>query len=149
MPGNGSLVPKANTSDYKSCPQFWHPLESRCFKFVSEPKHWIEAQLNCIRLEGSLASVHNMNEYRFVQRLTEGSNGVMVEAWLGGTDAILEGTWIWIDSTLFDFTFWSPGEPNNDGNQNCLQINYGDHKKWDDLNCYKKRPSICVTRVRR
>jgi len=62
--------------------------------------------------------------------------------WLGGSDAVTEGSWLWPDGTLFYqngpvgglYTNWGPAEPNNArGGENCLavRINFN----WTDIQC--------------
>ena len=62
--------------------------------------------------------------------------------WLGGSDAVTEGSWLWPDGTLFYqngpvgvlYTHWGPAEPNNArGGENCLavRVNYN----WTDIQC--------------
>nr|XP_023686758.1 lactose-binding lectin l-2-like [Paramormyrops kingsleyae] len=58
-----------------------------------------------------------------------------------------EGTWLWIDGTPFDFAKWNPGEPNNHGKEDCVEINHGAEKGWNDLKCTTLLPSICAKRL--
>ncbi len=53
--------------------------------------------------------------------------------WLGATDVVKEGTWIWESSkTIATYTKWGGGEPNNCcGGENCLHFN----SVWNDLSC--------------
>jgi hypothetical protein len=62
--------------------------------------------------------------------------------WLGGSDAVTEGSWLWPDGTLFYqngpvgvlYTNWGQAEPNNArGGENCLavRVNYN----WTDIQC--------------
>uniref|UniRef100_A0AAQ4QDC5 C-type lectin domain-containing protein n=1 Tax=Gasterosteus aculeatus aculeatus TaxID=481459 RepID=A0AAQ4QDC5_GASAC len=56
-----------------------------------------------------------------------------------------ENQWFWSDGTPFDYTIWDNGEPNNlGGHQHCIQMNCGDAKAWDDVQCWTKLPSICA-----
>ncbi len=57
-------------------------------------------------------------------------NGVV---WIGLTDEINEGTFVWYDGTPVGFTNWRPGEPNSSGDEDCVQI-FADGS-WNDLNC--------------
>ena len=62
--------------------------------------------------------------------------------WIGGSDAVTEGSWLWPDGTLFYqngpvgglYNHWGQAEPNNArGGENCLalRVNYN----WTDLQC--------------
>ena len=57
------------------------------------------------------------------------------EIWIGATDAVKEGTWIWESSkTSMTYSYWNRGEPNNGyGGENCLvSLNGG---WWNDDSC--------------
>ena len=46
-----------------------------------------------------------------------------------------EGHWVWETSGVpFAYTNWSTGQPDNDGNQDCMIINRS-KKRWYDFNC--------------
>lgn len=54
--------------------------------------------------------------------------------WIGFSDALSEGNFVWYDGAPINYTNWNVGEPNNaGGNENCTQI-YPDGT-WNDLNC--------------
>ncbi|XP_039677804.1 galactose-specific lectin nattectin-like [Perca fluviatilis] len=87
---------------------------------------WAKAERNCQSLGGNLASVHNIFEYREIQRIMATTLSIEYkEAWLGGSDAQEDGVWLWSDSSLFSYQNWCPGQPDNT-HQHCLQMNFGD-----------------------
>ena len=54
--------------------------------------------------------------------------------WIGYTDQIVEGTWVWTSGESSSYTNWSPGEPNN-GNgvgQDFASTGGSYNEKWDD-----------------
>ncbi len=54
--------------------------------------------------------------------------------WIGFSDALLEGSFVWYDGAPITYSNWAPGEPNNaGGNENCTQIY--PNGSWNDLNC--------------
>lgn len=53
--------------------------------------------------------------------------------WIGYSDAISEGNFVWYDGAALAFTNWALGEPNNAGDEDCTQIN--PDGSWNDLNC--------------
>ncbi|KAI3376174.1 hypothetical protein L3Q82_016698, partial [Scortum barcoo] len=80
---------------------------------------------HCQNRGGNLASVHSFNEYQFIQNMIQRITHTFPDTWLGGSDAEQEGTWLWSNGEPFRFNYWSPGEPNNVLNADCLVMNYG------------------------
>jgi len=56
--------------------------------------------------------------------------------WLGGSDSITEGTFVWDGSGVpTSFTNWSPNNPDNaGGDQDCVRM-WLDIGQWDDAWC--------------
>ncbi|XP_036390988.1 ladderlectin-like [Megalops cyprinoides] len=73
---------------------------------------------HCLKLGGNLASVHSLPEYRLIQKFTA------AKAWIGGHDAVEEGQWLWSDGSPFLYTKWTPRQPDNHNEEDCLCINY-------------------------
>ena len=68
-----------------------------------------------------------------------------LQLWMGGTDLVKEGDFVWTDGTHLPLSafLWSPGEPNNAGNiEHCTNINIPDYK-LNDKRCDSKLPYIC------
>ena len=67
-----------------------------------------------------------------------------VNFWTSLTDIVKEGEWIWesTNATLTGYTNWLPGKPDS-VDQDCMQINYGATKQWDDLGCTILIGGIC------
>ncbi|XP_055370087.1 type-2 ice-structuring protein-like isoform X2 [Betta splendens] len=126
------------------CPRGWTKYSGRCFHFVPRYLPWAEAEKNCRAMGGHLASLRNRNEYFWVQHLINYYTHTSPETWIGGSSRTGDTTWFWSDGTSFTFTFWCQGEPNNPDKQHCLQMNYSGKKCWDDLQCDRRLPSVCV-----
>ncbi|XP_067381258.1 ladderlectin-like isoform X1 [Channa argus] len=123
----------------------WSRINGRDFFFVPSLMTWYQAEKYCQSIGANLASVHNALEHRWLQKLIFVATHYYKEAWIGGSDAQQKGIWFWSDGSRFRYTYWCRGEPNNSyGRQHCLQINQGAHNCWGDLQCYTRRPSICV-----
>ncbi|XP_038588165.1 type-2 ice-structuring protein-like [Micropterus salmoides] len=131
-----------------ACSGRWSEFSGRCFHYVPKPMTWAKAEKNCESMGGNLASVHNLLEYHEIQRLIMSASYEYTVTWIGGSDAQEENQWFWIDGTPFNYLNWCGGEPNNlGGRQNCLQINHGDQKCWDDYQCNFRRPSVCAKKI--
>ncbi|XP_040026082.2 ladderlectin-like [Gasterosteus aculeatus] len=127
------------------CWHGWTRYNGRCFRFIPRAMTWTNAEKNCLSLGGHLASVHSVLEYHGIQTAILSSSSNHPNTWIGGSDAQEEKQWFWSDGIRFDYTNWANGEPNNlGGNQHCIQMNFGDAKAWDDVDCLTKLPSICA-----
>ena len=62
-------------------------------------------------------------------------------AWLGGTDAGAEGTWLTVFGDPLPLANWYPGEPNDLKGQDCLH--FYDESAFDDQQCVVAFTSIC------
>lgn len=89
--------------------------------------------------QGYLVTITSAEEQAFVY-----NSVTTAVAWAGGSDAAVEGTWVWIDGpeagTVFwqsgigtlTYANWTGGEPNNLGNEDHLHVNWsGD--RWNDI----------------
>ncbi|KAK2863331.1 hypothetical protein Q5P01_002864 [Channa striata] len=130
-----------------SCPRGWSRYNNRCFLYVPRAMTWAQAERNCQSMGANLASVHKAEEYHWVQRMISDHVHASPRTWFGGSDGEEEGVWFWSDGTPFSFSYWCRGEPNNQSSQQCLQVNFGDGKCWDDVQCYYNLPSVCAKRI--
>lgn len=57
--------------------------------------------------------------------------------WIGFSDEISEGSFVWYDQSPIVYTNWAPGEPNQSGNEDCVQIypTGANPGTWNDLSC--------------
>lgn len=57
--------------------------------------------------------------------------------WIGFNDEAVEGRFEWYDQSPVTYTNWAPGEPNQSGNEDCVQIYPGGiyPGTWNDLSC--------------
>ena len=63
------------------------------------------------------------------------------KCYIGINDRNAEGYFINPDGVRATYTNWSPGEPNNVGNEDCVEIYAGG--KWNDISCYSRKAFIC------
>lgn len=86
---------------------------------------WSDANSAAMSLGGHLATVASAAENAFL------SNSNLY--WIGLTDQVTEGTFKWVTGEPLGFTGWGPGEPNNSGNEDWVEINRGGPGRWNDL----------------
>ena len=78
------------------------------YKVFWERRAWHEAKKRCEELGGHLACVETKEENDFLTKLSDGKS-----VWLGATDEVKEGEWLWVTGQNLAFTGWREGEPNN------------------------------------
>lgn len=74
---------------------------------------------------GHLVTITSADENAFVAALT----GVDFRAWIGLTDAAVEGTYQWVTGETFAYSNWSAGEPSGDGDYVEM---FASNDKWND-----------------
>jgi hypothetical protein len=85
---------------------------------------WDAAKSDAEARGGHLATITSSSEQATVQALVSGTT------WLGGSDAESEGSFKWVTGEAWTYSNFNPGEPNNSGNQDYVQIYTTG--KWDD-----------------
>ncbi|KAI8511499.1 hypothetical protein Bbelb_105990 [Branchiostoma belcheri] len=73
----------------------------------------------------------------FIQGLT---NYDYQPYWIGLHDTGAEGIFIWVDGTPLTYTSWNYGEPNNNGEEDCVQLS---GYNWNDASCFGTAQYIC------
>ena len=119
----------------------------KCYKFVEKAGDWADAHNNCHALAAiaaknigpvppvrvGLVSIRDAEENIFVGR--DIAKGRYI---LTGGNRLVDGTWIWTDGSMWDFTNWTPGNPNNwkgeNGQirENSVKLNYLRVGGWND-----------------
>jgi len=96
---------------------------------------WSEARDYCESLGGHLATITSQTEQDAVAELLQ--SGLQKAYWLGGTDSVLEGNWVWITGETWSFSNWGGGQPDNHADLNGSDEHYltivGSGAKWNDL----------------
>ncbi len=119
--------------DARPCTGMTAP-DGSCFVMNAGPNTYAEAKAACAAMTAHLALLKTAA----LDAAAEVYIG-NVDTFIGGSDAITEGTWLWDDGTPFTYTNWRTGEPNN-GNglyqEDCLAIDGSRAGKgWDDRPC--------------
>jgi hypothetical protein len=90
---------------------------------------WGTAKAAAEGLGAHLVSISNAAENAFVQTIIP--SVTFLTAWIGLSDAAMEGDYVWIDGTPYTYSNWSGGEPNNAGDEDYVHM-YSDGT-WNDL----------------
>ncbi|KAI3367775.1 hypothetical protein L3Q82_026606 [Scortum barcoo] len=130
------------------CPAGWTLLKSTCYFFschvTEDKKNWQDSRADCISRGGDLVVINNLAEQQLLSdnfpKQSRGSVWWQNGFWIGLTDVVTEGIWVWINNvTEVETMYWRNGQPNHEGPQsgNCAAFfHYGDPTKvWYNGNC--------------
>jgi len=95
---------------------------------LSNAGTWQQAQAQAVTLGGNLVTVNDAAENQFLVNTFGGTEGL----WIGLTDEVTQGTFKWANGEAVTYTNWSPGQPDNGGNQDYAWTNFQNPGKWDD-----------------
>ncbi len=122
----------------------------RCFVlFASSAASWQDAHELCTLLHprAHLAVIADAADDAAIQAMVGAR-----DAWIGGSDRAVEGSWSWVNGERMAYTNWGLGEPNDGaGGEDCMLLrmlgaptdptfNVG---TWDDRVCATRYPSVC------
>ncbi|XP_059918051.1 echinoidin-like [Gadus macrocephalus] len=133
-----------------SCPSFWYEFDTDCYKYVASTWTWVDAELYCQSLGAHLVSIHSTSVMNFLTTLIENYDPTTGDYWIGLNDVHKEGSWMWSDASLRDYSYWGRAQPDNyNGAQHCVQLQYYATVKkyaWNDEKCTIVAPSVCKLR---
>ncbi|XP_038078467.1 macrophage mannose receptor 1-like [Patiria miniata] len=143
-------MPPTSVPPTYNCPSDdWLPYGDNCYRVQQNTADYNTAQTLCQMMGGAnLASIANMNENNFVMSAL---NQVLTyqdeqRAWLGMSDLNQEMYYEWLDGSDVTFTNWAYYEPNNSGNEDCVEM-YLNDGQWNDSPCTGfNYPSVCKIR---
>uniref|UniRef100_A0AAY5ET73 C-type lectin domain-containing protein n=1 Tax=Electrophorus electricus TaxID=8005 RepID=A0AAY5ET73_ELEEL len=106
-------------------------LYGKCYYFSTYKKTWTASRDACVA-EGADLVIITSTEEAPVKWL---SRSLCINVSLQ--------VWVWSDESNYTYNDWGPGEPNNIGSDNCVQLynNYSD--KWNDAGCNYTCPFVC------
>ena len=113
------------------------------FEVSTTPINWLDAQSSCAIWGGDLTSITTERENNYLNTIIPDT---VSDYWIGLNDRDVEGTYTWIDGTLFTHTNFSNTISNNELNDCVRATNNSD---WESVNCTSTLSSfICKASVR-
>ncbi len=97
-----------------------------------------DAEKFCKERGGYLVRIESQEEQRFVVELLSRVQVESPQIWIGGSDQVDEGKWVFSNGSEMKYTNWNLGSPNNKGNEDFACILWKTPKnpslrgKWDD-----------------
>jgi len=113
-----------------------------CYRFFDDTVTWLQAENDC-EAEGGLthlAVITSPDEVTAI-RLLAGDDII----WIGLTDRVTEGEFLWVTNTPTIYTYWGSGEPNDAGGEDCGEMTAAG--TWNDHECASATPRryVCET----
>ena len=128
-----------------SCDDGWKSFLDHCYFFSSEAMTWDKALEFCQNNESSLLEIDMDEEVQFILDTPTAANHL----WLGAHDRAEEGQFTWQSSKRPVLPhLWSKNEPNNHGNEDCVEI-YNHHEgRLNDNKCSRNFTFACEKNIR-
>ncbi|OBS81298.1 hypothetical protein A6R68_20517, partial [Neotoma lepida] len=121
----------------RPCPWDWTLFQGNCYFFSTFKQTWKESVTACKEVGAQLVVIKSDEEQSFLQQ-TSTKKGYM---WMGLSDLKQEGKWLWVDGSPLKWSqYWSPGEPNNIGDEDCADFS---DNGWNDNLCFTEKFWIC------
>lgn len=94
-----------------------NPANGHSYSLTPTPMNFFDARAFATGAGGYLASVNDQAEHDWlVTTFNVGTTpGPTDTLWVGYSDEIIEGTWVWDSGEAISYTNWGPGEPNDGG----------------------------------
>ncbi|XP_052610693.1 CD209 antigen-like protein 2 [Peromyscus californicus insignis] len=121
----------------RPCPWDWELFQGSCYLFSQTQGSWEASASSCQDLGAHLVIINSVEEQRFMKYWNVRKNQ---RSWIGLSDLRREDSWQWVDGTPLQLSFWKEGEPNNDGDEDCVELFTDD---WNDNKCTEQNFWVC------
>ena len=79
--------------------------------YLLSSSSWPASEAEAISLGGHLASIDDAAEQSWAFSTFGTFAGVDRSLWIGFSDSVIKGTFLWVDGTPVTYTNWLPGDP--------------------------------------
>ena len=153
----GLTASLAGGAQHASCEFGWTFADDSCFKLfgdgvLGQPLGWADAEVACQEMgsQTHLASVTSEEQQRAVQHLASSSEAQGI--WIGLNDMAEEcehdgDCFVWSDGEPLEYSNWLQGMPNNNGNQDAVQLYVPQSSQWQDYGETTLNPYICAKKA--
>jgi len=125
------------------CEEGWTRMRNKCVRVFGEPMRFVDAEQTCRRLGAEVVHLDDVDDVVKISYVLS-NRGDDYGIWVGATDSRVEGEWMWGDGSVAtsESLPWSPGQPDNAGNnEDCAHIR--NPKELNDLPCSRLTPFAC------
>jgi len=111
------------------------------FRFSAERMTWSDAEKQCVKWGGHLATISSSAEN--VAVVNELKKMHVANAWIGLNDILKEGEFRWAAGARDAYHNFGHNEPNGQRRENCVEVRKDWNGKWNDNNCGKRNAFVC------
>ncbi|XP_058256419.1 tetranectin-like protein isoform X1 [Hemibagrus wyckioides] len=117
----------------------------KCYLVVEEPKHYHQANEDCIAQGGTLATPRNLRENSDLRDYAKLSSPGTKDFWIGVTDIVKEGQYVDVNSMPITYFNWDRAkkEPTGGKRESCAVLSLSAQGKWHDEVCRTEKRYIC------
>ncbi|BFZ25369.1 hypothetical protein BsWGS_28408 [Bradybaena similaris] len=126
------------------CQPGWYHFGQSCYTYGESMVTFASAQEICQFYSAHLAEIGSASENTFLQTIAKNKSGNAV--WIGATDIMNEGIWLWLSSghRMFTFLDWAPHQPDDTGaGEDCLGLYGTASYHWNDFPCNQLGTFLC------
>jgi len=99
-------------------PSYFNPANGHTYVLILQPMDIVTARTKAIAMDGYLVAINDSAENAFiVSSFYPLTNTLGYNTFIGLSDEITEGSYLWDSGENFSYSNWCVGEPNNDPNQ--------------------------------
>ncbi|KAK1163332.1 CD209 antigen-like protein E isoform X1 [Acipenser oxyrinchus oxyrinchus] len=134
------------------CPEKWVQFNGKWYNFSTDAMDWNSSRARCVSMGADLVIIENKAEQEFIQSQTRRIRDFF---WIGLSDEVTEGEFLWVDNTPVNITYWKDKEPDNKATVNskvhskadCAVIDYkaASLQSWGDTLCSLPVRRVCKT----
>ncbi|XP_037608451.1 C-type lectin LmsL-like [Sebastes umbrosus] len=140
----------------------WFQMDNRCVKAFHHTAFlsFDDAEEACNQhtsgiYVGHLVSIHSLDELCQVECAMYNEQIGKAHYWIGlkrtkpmKDDDDADSNLAWTDATKSHYFRWAGGQPDNlGGEENCIEMNYGEWGLWNDEDCLQRKAYVCAVRV--
>ena len=130
--------------EYTCDSDLWNKFQGHCYRVLRNPSSQPSSQEQCEALGANLASIHSVEEDKFVYKQAFRITAHQTGSWIG-LNIPDGGIMSWTDDTPVDVLSFAENEP-NDNNEECVVFWATNSWKWADVTCSTELPSTCKKR---
>uniref|UniRef100_G3PT29 C-type lectin domain family 3 member A n=1 Tax=Gasterosteus aculeatus TaxID=69293 RepID=G3PT29_GASAC len=117
----------------------------KCYLTIEEPKHYHEANEDCIAQGGTLATPRDLTENNDLRDYAKRSAPGSRDFWIGVADIVKEGQYVDVNSLPVSYFNWdrSKKQPTGTNRESCVALSVVAQGKWYDEVCRSLKKYIC------